>query len=150
MGVSSADVITGQVNQIINQVLAAQKTNQSVFSTPESSMTAAQQPQTGTQTNGPQPGVMSPSPQSNNQVNSVTQANNVSVTSQSDGTTKVVVQQGATTMTIIIPVSASSQTLLNAIPFQTLVSVKQDVVHAIQELSGPVIGNPATMLRNNR
>jgi hypothetical protein len=150
MGVSSADVISGQVNQIINQVLAAQKTNQPVFNTPESSTTAAQPSQTGTQANGPQPGVISSPPQSNNQVNSVIQAFNLSVTSQSDGTTKVVVQQGARTMTIIIPLLVPSQTLVNAIPFQTLVSVKQDVVHAIQELSGPMIGNPATMLRNNR
>jgi hypothetical protein len=157
-----------QVTQILNQVLAGQngqKTTQPASNTSTSTTSSsstntvqqsgdqvtAQQTQTGTQTNGPTSGVVPPSPnQSNNQVNSLQQVTNVMITPQGDGTTKIVAQQGTRTTTIIIPFPISAQALINAIPFQVQVSVERNVVNAINQLSGPMIGNPATILRTLR
>ncbi|WP_447599723.1 hypothetical protein [Nitrospira sp. Nam80] len=158
-GVSSNPSISSQVTQILNQILAGQTMNQSGSTTRESSTTnvqssgdttvVVQQTQGGTQSNGPQPVVVARTPlhQSDSPVTSLPQIPNISITAQPDGTTRVVTQNGGRTITIIIPFPVSSHTLLNAIPFQNLVSVSPDVVRAIQELSIPMIGSPPTMLR---
>jgi hypothetical protein len=166
MGVPSNPSISNQVTQILNQVLAGQKANQSGSTTKESSTTnvqssgdtvVVQQTQVSSQSNGPQPAngpqpvVITPTPvQSDNQVISLPQIPTISITAQPDGTTRVVTQNGGRTITIIIPFPVSSHTLLNAIPFQSLVSVPPDVVRAIHELSTPMIGSPPTMLTIHR
>lgn len=151
MRVSLDDALTRQVNQILTQALTGQRGNQSVTSTNESNTNVeqggrdvtVQQTQTSTQSNGPQ------RTNNNNQLNSLQEALHVTVKSQADGTTRVVIQQGVQTSTIIVPFTISSHTLLNSIPFQALVSVGQNVVQGIHELSGPVLGNPSSLLRRH-
>ena len=149
MTVSLNDGLTTQVHQILTQALTGQRGNQSVSSTNESITNVeqggrdvtVQQTQTSTQSNGPQ--------SNNNQLNSLQQALHVTVKSQADGTTRVVIQQGVQTSTIIVPFTISAHTLMNSIPFQALVSVGQDIVQGIHQLSGPVLGNPSSLLRGH-
>ena len=146
MTVSLNDGLTTQVHQILTQALTGQRGNQSVSSTNESITNVeqggrdvtVQQTQTSTQSNGPQ--------SNNNQLNSLQQALHVTVNSQADGTTRVVIQQGVQTSTIIVPFTISAHTLMNSIPFQALVSVGQDIVQGIHQFSGPVLGNPSSLL----
>ena len=78
------------------------------------------------------------------------QSKATAVETQSDGTTRIIAQEGNETITIIIPFPISPQTLLSAFPFQSLASVGQNIVQAINELSGPVLGAPTTALRLHR
>ena len=78
------------------------------------------------------------------------QSKATSVETQKDGTIRIIAQEGNETITIIIPFPLSPQALLSAVPFQSLASVGQNIVQAINELSGPVLGAPATALRLHR
>jgi len=78
------------------------------------------------------------------------QSKATSVETQKDGTIRIIAQEGNETITIIIPFPLSLQALLSAVPFQSLASVGQNIVQAINELSGPVLGTPATALRLHR
>jgi hypothetical protein len=154
MRVSSGDLGPGEVKQILTQVLDRLRTNQTMSGTTQSSTTVVEQTgdqnvvveqvQTSTQSNPP-PGDMG-SPTSSRQGNTLQQGSHVTVTRQPDGTTRIVTQQGEKTFTIMISLPHSPETLLNSIPFQALVSVRENIMQMINELSRPVIHSPPTAI----
>jgi len=152
----SHDVLSGKLNQTLNQLLAGQGGNQTGSTSSQSSTqiveggngrVTAEQVQTSTQSNGPQAGNTSspPAPPSGSQINNLP-IPQVTVTRLPDGTTTIVVQQGQQVTTLVIPYPISPQTWFQSIPFQSAVAVSKDVVQNIQGLSAPMLGNPSTSI----
>ena len=148
----------GIVNQNFTYVLTGARDQSS--SSSQSDMTTTvesggrnvtvEQTQTSFQTNNPQQNTTSPTNQpTNGLLQSLPQVVQVTVTPLTDGTTRVVVQQAGGASTTLLPFHISPEVLLNSIPFQALVSVGQNVVQNIHQLSAPVLGHSSAVLRTH-
>jgi hypothetical protein len=155
--VSVPEASSGIVNQNFTYVLTGldgqSSSSQSEMTTTVESggrNVMVEQTQTSFQTNNPQQSMTSPATQSTNgPPQSLPPVVRVTVTPKTDGTTRIVVQQGDGTSTTLLPFHISPQALITSIPFQALVSVGQNVIQNIHQLSAPMLGNPSAVLRTH-
>lgn len=142
--VSVPEASRGILNQNFTYVLTGPSDNSSASSTYETTNGR------NVQTNNSQQSTTSPSHQSTNgPVQSLQQVVHVTVTPQSNGTTRVVMQQGVHTSTMLLPFHIAPEALFNSIPFQALVSLGHNLIQNIHQLSAPMLGNPSSLLRTH-